>query len=128
MFIQNQNTTLVGCFDLTNNTQLYRLKIPNKFSNQYVLSLNDEQLIQFSNILSIAKQNEFVPRIMNIFSYSDESNLHIIKDDIDMNQITPFHNIWESGNGFMYNYQIDYPMNIKNRNDILEEIEIVASY
>ena len=128
MFIQNQNTTLVGCFDLTNNTRLYRLKIPNKFSNQYVLSLNDEQLMQFSNILSIAKQNEFVPRTMNIFSYSDESNLHIIKDDIDMNQITPFHNIWENGNGFMYNYQIDYPLNIKNRNDFLEEIEIVASY
>jgi hypothetical protein len=128
VFIQQDDITLIGCFDLTNNTRKYRLTIPNKISNQYIQSLNDEQLQQFSNILSIAKQNEFVPREMKIFSYSDFENLHLIKDDIDMNKIIPFHNTWEKGNGFTYYYQINYPLNIKNRNDFLEEIEIVASY
>jgi hypothetical protein len=104
------------------------MTIPNKVSPQYILSLNDEQLQQFSNILSIAKQNEFVARTMKIFSFSDCSQLHIQPDDIDMNKIVPIHHTWEQGNAFTYDYTIQYPLNIKNRNDFLKEMEIVESY
>jgi hypothetical protein len=112
---------------MTNNTCLYKLRIPNKLSSQYLLSLNDEQLSQFSNILSLAKQNEFVPRTMKIFSFSDKEKLSILPEEVSMNKIIPINNTWEKANAFNYEYEIQYPLNIKNKNNFLEEKEIVET-
>ena len=81
----------------------------------------------FTNILSIAKQNEFVPRKMQIYSISDYDVLilHTSNDisGITMESITSIstNDVYHS---FYYEYNVQYPLNIKNRNSFLQEPEI----
>ena len=95
---------------------------------QYLYQLNDEQLEKFSNILSIAKQNEFVDRTMYFYSLSNYNNLFVHESNTSsfpMEKIIPINTCVDTDiNSFTCSYNTQYPLNIKNRNSFLQEMEV----
>ena len=125
LFFYKNNKYIVNVIDLQTASRKNQFILDSKISCQYLLSLSDEQLLQFSNILSIAKQNEFVDRKMKIYCLSDYDSVLMIESgkEIFFKKITAINNSQEY-NSFVYEYNINYPLNIKNRNAFLQEIEL----
>ena len=118
---------IINHININENKHLHQYIIDSNVSCQYLWTLNEKQLMTFTNILSIAKQNEFVPRKMQIYSISDYDVLilHTSNDisGITMESITSIstNDVYHS---FYYEYNVQYPLNIKNRNSFLQEPEI----
>ena len=121
------NEYIVNCIDLSTNSNKKHFSLKSNISCQYMTSLNDEQLQCFSNILSIAKQNEFVDRKMKIYSISDYDNVLMYDSgkEIFFNKIISI-STSQNYNSFLYEYNVNYPLNIKNKNAFLQELEINA--
>ena len=125
ILIFKDNKYIINHINLASVKRTKQYIINSRISCQYLLSLSDEQLLKFSNILSIAKQNEFTDRKIRVFALSDYDNIILYKDgkEILFKRITPI-SLTHDYNAFLYEYNVKYPLNIKNRNAFLQELEL----
>lgn len=128
VFVMKDNQIICNEIRTSTAQRLHQYIFDSKIICQYLYQLNDEQLEKFSNILSIAKQNEFVDRTMYFYSLSDYENLFVHESSTNsfpMEKVIPINaNFDKDINSFTCSYNTQYPLNIKNRNSFLQEMEV----
>lgn len=124
----NQLIFIMTIIDIELNKTLHQYEIATNMIFDYISSYSSSQINEFENILINASSYKSVKRNMIVMSTSDYDQLYVYgisNDKLQMNHIDQLNSdVDYKDNSFILTYNMNWPLNIKNRNTYLETIFI----